>query len=59
MLDELAAAQAAGVRPVASEVALERYGIDPAGLDPRIEVVPDGMAEGARLVAAGDALLRC
>lgn len=58
VLDELAAAQAAGVRVVACGVALERYGIDPAGLDPRIEVVPNGLAEVARLVAAGDALLK-
>jgi intracellular sulfur oxidation DsrE/DsrF family protein len=56
--DDVAAARAAGVRIVACGVALEKYGIDPARLEPQAEVVPNGINEVARLAAEGYALLR-
>lgn len=56
--DDLAAAQAAGVRLVACGQALERFGIDPTTVQPKVEVVPNAMHEVARLVGQGYALLR-
>lgn len=56
--DELDAAAKVGVRIVACAVAMEKYDIDPATIPEVVEVVPNAMAELARLVAAGHAVLR-
>lgn len=52
------AAQAAGVRLVACGNALKKFDIDPKRLDPRAEVVENGVHELARLVAEGYQLIR-
>ena len=51
-------AQAAGVRLVACNNALQKYGIDPKTLQPHAEVVPSGVVELARLVAEGYQVIR-
>ncbi|MBZ4402240.1 MULTISPECIES: DsrE family protein [unclassified Myxococcus] len=52
------AAKAAGVRLVACGTALQKFGIDPKKLQPQAEVVDNGVAELARLVAEGYQLIR-
>lgn len=51
-------ARAAGVRLVACGNALEKFDIDPKALQPQAEVVPNGVAELARLVAEGYQVIR-
>ncbi|MCE9668201.1 DsrE family protein [Myxococcus stipitatus] len=52
------AAKAAGVRLVACGNALLKFGIDPETLQPRADVVDNGVAELARLVAEGYQVIR-
>ncbi|XXF75221.1 DsrE family protein [Myxococcaceae bacterium GXIMD 01537] len=51
-------ARAAGVRLVACGSALAKFGIDPAKLQPRAEVVENGVTELSRLVAEGYQVIR-
>lgn len=51
-------AQEAGVRLVACGQALGKYDIDPKATVPKVEVVPNGVTELARLVAEGYEVLR-
>lgn len=51
-------AQRAGVRLVACGQALRKWGIDPATLSPKAEVVPNGIDELARLVSLGYQVIR-
>ncbi|WP_426752710.1 DsrE family protein [Myxococcus sp. Y35] len=51
-------AAAAGVRLVACGTALRKFGIDPKKLQPQAEVVDNGVAELARLVAEGYQVIR-
>jgi len=51
-------AQKAGVRLVACGQALRKWGIDPAALSPKAEVVPNGIDELARLVSLGYQVIR-
>jgi uncharacterized protein len=53
-----AAAKAAGVRMVVCGHALRQYGIDPAALQPQVEVVEGGVVELSRLVAEGYQIIR-
>lgn len=55
---EAQAARAAGVRLVACGSALEKFDIDPKKLQPQAEVVENGVAELARLVAEGYQVIR-
>jgi uncharacterized protein len=55
---EAQGAKAAGVRLVACGNALEKYGIDPKGLQPQAEVVDNGVVELSRLVAEGYQVIR-
>ena len=55
---EAQAAKAAGVRLVACGSALEKFDIDPKKLQPPAEVVDNGVAELARLVAEGYQVIR-
>ena len=52
------AAQQGGVRLVACGQALGKYGIDPKSTTPKVEVVPNGVDELARLVAEGYQVIR-
>jgi intracellular sulfur oxidation DsrE/DsrF family protein len=56
--EDLAAAKASGVRLVACAQALDRNGIDRAGVDPTVEVVPNAMNELGRLIADGYEVVR-
>lgn len=51
-------ARKAGVRLVACGQALRKWGIDPATLSPKAEVVPNGVDELARLVSLGYQVIR-
>lgn len=51
-------AKAAGVRLVACGAALKKFDIDPKKLQPQAEVVDNGVAELARLVAEGYQVIR-
>ena len=55
---EAQAAKAAGVRLVACGNALKKFDIDPKNLQPQAEVVDNGVAELARLVAEGYQVIR-
>lgn len=53
----IADARTAGVRLVACETALDKYGIPKESLVGKAETVPSGIGEIARLVAAGDEVM--
>ncbi len=52
------AAQKGGVRLVACGQALKKWGIDPATLSPKAEVVSNGVDELARLISLGYEVIR-